>query len=214
MNHTFRHLVRARLVPLSCVMILGGCVTNEPSPPQSSGLCAPFDAQLNEIAAYRFIDKVSGTSEVRVTITSISGPLVSMQIEEEKNTSNVIFDTRCEEGRNKDLVLSKNAAHILFGVSWPPPSPSSSGEGTGSPAPEPVIASQCESESITITVGTFVAKKCSYSYASAGSAVKKTTEYTIDPQQELRPFTGMLKEIITFADASENSAELIEWNGK
>ena len=206
----------ASFVTLCVGVLLGGCVINEASPPRSSASCVPFDAQLNEIAAYRFIDKVSGTSEVRITITSNSGPSVSMQIEEDKNTSNVIFDTRCEEGRNKDLVLSKNAAYILgLGVGGSSSSSSSSGEGTGSPAPEvTVIDSQCESESITIAVGTFVAKKCSYSYAS-GSAVKKTTKYTIDPQQELRPFTyGMLKEITTFADASENSAELIEWNGK
>lgn len=202
-------------VTLCVGVLLDGCVINEASPPRSSASCVPFDAQLNEIAAYRFIDKVSGTSEVRITITSISGPLVSMQIEEDKKASNVIFDTRCEEGRNKDLVLSKNAAYIL-GLGVGGSSSSSSGEGTGSPAPEPaVIDSQCEVESVTVAVGTFAAEKCIYSYAS-GSAVKKTTIYTIDrAQQTLRPFTyGVLKEIITFADASEDSAELIEWNGK
>jgi hypothetical protein len=205
---------------LFCAATLAGCGGSGTSVTPSVGFCIPFDAQPNEVAAYLFTDSEGRSDTVRITVTSVSGPIVTMQIEEGGTVQNVEYDTTCELGRNPNVSFSEEVQYLFSGGGWLPkaedapeiPTPDPGPGITPAPPPVPVISFDCELAEVTTSAGTFTVERCLYVFDEGGD-YQSYEMYGME-KMEPRPLTfGVVKGTTNFADGSVRNVELVEWNG-
>lgn len=92
---------RAGLGALAAAVLVAGCGADGGGQTGSYGSCVRFDVQAGEAATYRLTDAVSAASTlVKISVASINGAVVTMDIEQGGTASRLNYSTACEEGSN------------------------------------------------------------------------------------------------------------------
>lgn len=207
---------RAGFGALAGAVLVAGCGADTGGRTDVSGSCIRFDVQAGEVATYRITDAVSAaTTLVKISVASIKGSVVTMDIEQGATTSRLNYNTECEVGSNAGLSMSREVSYLLFGshlsLESTPPTPAVGSEFVPVPPPPPPPSRQCGAATVTTPAGTFATKRCATVYG-AGDLYQTSEQYAIEYGRP-QPFRGLVKEAIAYSDGSRRDVELLQWNG-
>lgn len=179
-----------------------------PRNPQVSGQCMALLFDVGEHAAYSFSLHGADPSLVGIDVASESEASFELRVDQNSQVTATVLARNCDLQDPDEFRLSAEAAHIVLGLRWGWDAESASGVW--------ISNDYCVPETVTVTAGTYPANKCVATVTSPADAeVSQIVSYFIERWDGPRPFSGLLKEVISYKDGrSDSVVELTSWNGR